>query len=179
MRTHPPTCAGDCGRTLRPYGTKAAEQPGTVAQAARGYCFKCYKGLPRIYGDAPQRCTNCDCKFRPRKTSLADYPNTRSHKGKGLCTLCHKRAARGTLVEDAPIDDPEATALRWSRAPEIEAKRAAAHRPTPEEPELTDPTLIRLRAGRENRRNMAEQAARIRAEQEARRHHFIHNRRAA
>ena len=35
-------CRNECGRLLRPIGTKAADHPGTHLRASKGMCARCY-----------------------------------------------------------------------------------------------------------------------------------------
>jgi len=181
-------CAGTCGRTIRPKGTKASDYPDTPTLLVRaiGMCNTCYRDVEPVR-KRPAECIHCEVPMRPHGTDEEDWPGTDQHHGHGMCNGCWKRASRGT-----PPRTKEQR-IAWEKDGKRAAQKRAAHlrvrkRPAPVKnpkrrgrveiiPEITDPGLLKMRRDREERVRRQGQIQRARIAQEAARARFIASRR--
>ena len=183
-------CAGTCGRTLRPKGTKASDYPDgpTLLTKALGMCVTCYMQVEPVRV-RPAECIHCEVPMRPHGTPEEEWPGTDQHHGHGTCNACWKRASRGTpprTKEQRIAWEQEGKRAAQKRAAHLRARKRPAPAKNPKRrgrveviPEITDPGLLKMRRDREERIRRQEQFHRVRVAQEAARARFLQSRRAA
>lgn len=93
------TCAGPCGRTMRPKRTTREQYPGTVRLESHGMCQRCKAAAYPSTGahTLPRRgvCTGCRRTTRPRDTTIEQYPGTVVEYSVDKCRTCARHERKG------------------------------------------------------------------------------------
>lgn len=140
----------DCGKPMRPAGTKLAAFPDTVCHAARGLCSGCNdRARRRAAGIKPKDrkntvktgdpCRGCGQPLRPKGVSAQDAPGTMVARRAGFCEPC---VLDGSKLDHAPGDQAVRTALKSTPTQlELFRKRHAL----PPRPEGLTPEEMKVR----------------------------------